>query len=225
MIPKNERDRLMMQSVEDGQVNLGKKGQLLEEAALKHQLARTKSKNVPLVTEPPKQEVCSVDLSELQAKLRKLEQEYLETPDKVSQQPPANPGTWVDDQQTPQATPTPAAVSTESQWKPLPTPKTRKRPRHRKRKPKMETIPEKAALTGDNLHFMINLSTDHRIVLFGLGVLFLLGTTVLVIHMFVSCFRRIWTLCQRNCGRYKLAETNSDRVTPAEWELQELNFV
>ena len=47
VIPKNERDRLMMQSVEDGQVNLAKYGQLLEEAALKHQLRHTKTKNVP----------------------------------------------------------------------------------------------------------------------------------------------------------------------------------
>ena len=69
MIPKNERDRLMMQSVEDGQVNLAKYGQLLEEAALKHQLERMKSKNVPLVTKPPAEEKRSVDLSELQAKL------------------------------------------------------------------------------------------------------------------------------------------------------------
>ena len=115
VIPKNERDRLMMQSVEDGQVNLAKYGQLLEEAALKHQLAHTKSKNVPLVTEPPTEEVRSVDLSELQAKLRRLEQDHLEAPDGVSQRPPANPGTWVEDDQTPQATPTPAAASTESQ--------------------------------------------------------------------------------------------------------------
>ena len=51
IIPKNERDRLMMQSVEDGQVNLQKYGQLLEDAALRYQLDYTKGKNVPLVTE------------------------------------------------------------------------------------------------------------------------------------------------------------------------------
>ena len=102
VIPKNECDRLMMQSVEDGQVNLAKYGQLLEEAVLRHQLAHTKAKNVPLVTEPPTEEVRSVDLSELQAKLRKLEQDRLEAPEGVSQQPPANPGTWVDDDDRPQ---------------------------------------------------------------------------------------------------------------------------
>ena len=224
VIPKNERDRLMMQSVEDGRVNLAKYGQLLEGAALKHQLAHTKAKNVPLVTKPPTEEVCSVDLSELQAKLRKLEQDRLEMPEDASQQTSANPGTWVEDQPTPQATPTPAAALTESQWKPLPTPKTRKHPRHRKRKPKMDTIPETAALHGDNMRFVVDLSTDRQKVLFRLGILFLLCVTVLFIHIFVSCLRRIWTFCNRNCGRYKFAETNPDRVTPAEWELQELNY-
>ena len=44
IIPKNERDGLMMQSVEDGQVNLAKYGQLLEDAALRYQLDHTKGK-------------------------------------------------------------------------------------------------------------------------------------------------------------------------------------
>ena len=80
VIPKNERDRLMMQSVEDGQVNLAKYGQLLEEAALKHQLRHTKTKNVP--AEVPQPEAArsndrSIDLSELQAGLRRIEEEHL----------------------------------------------------------------------------------------------------------------------------------------------------
>ena len=63
VIPWTERDRLMRQSVENGQVNLGKYGRLLEEAALKHQLDHTKVKSVLLVTEPPVEEDRSVDLS------------------------------------------------------------------------------------------------------------------------------------------------------------------
>ena len=96
VIPKNERDRLMMQSVEDCQVNLAKYGQLLEEAALKHQLAHTRSKNVPMVTKPPAEANRSVDLSELQAKLRKLEEAHLGVPDDMSERPPARPGTWTE---------------------------------------------------------------------------------------------------------------------------------
>ena len=122
VIPKNERDRLMMQSVEDGQVNLEKYGQLLEEAALKYQLEYTKGKNVPLVTEPPVEDSKSVDLSELQAKLRKVEEEALGIPDSSTEATPARPGTWVEEELTPQVTPTPAATTSESQWKPLPTP-------------------------------------------------------------------------------------------------------
>ena len=99
VIPQNERDRLMMQSVEDGQVNLAKYGQLLEEAALKHQLAHTRSKNVPLVMKPPADENRSVDLSELQAKLRKLEEDHLGVPDEMSERPPARPGTWTEEDQ------------------------------------------------------------------------------------------------------------------------------
>ena len=208
-----------MQSVEDGQVNLAKYGRLLEEAALKHQLALTKGKNVPLVTELPTEEVRSVDLSELQAKLRKLEQDHLESPEAISEQPPATPGTWVEDEQPQQATPTPAAEATGLQWKPLPTPKTRKRPLHRKRKSKMETIPESAALAEKEWHFMTDLTADRQKVLFGLGVLFLLGTTLLFVHILVSCFRKIWTFCKRHCGGYKLAETNSDRVTGGKYSV------
>ena len=73
IIPKVEHDRLMGLAVEVGQVNLAKYGQLLEEAALKIHLENTVDKNVP-----PMEEHCSVDLSELQAKLRKLERETLQ---------------------------------------------------------------------------------------------------------------------------------------------------
>ena len=97
VIPKNEHDRLMMQSLEDGQVNLAKYGQLLEEAALKHQLEYTKGKNVLLLTEPPAEEKRSVDLSELQAKLRKLEEDHLGVPDAIDENDPAKPGTWTED--------------------------------------------------------------------------------------------------------------------------------
>ena len=94
VIPRAERDRFMMQSVENGQVNLGKYGQLLEEAALKHQLDHTKAKNVPLVPEPPVAEDQSVDLSELQVKLRKLKKDHLQgVTDATSEQPPRRPGT------------------------------------------------------------------------------------------------------------------------------------
>ena len=99
IIPKNERNRLMMQSVEDGQVNLVKYGQLLEDAALRYQLDHTKGKNVPLVTEPPAEASRWIDLSELQAKLRKVEEEALGVPDSVTDATPAKPGTWVEDEQ------------------------------------------------------------------------------------------------------------------------------
>ena len=224
VIPKNERDRLMMQSVEDGQVNLAKYGQLLEEAALKHQLEHTKSKNVPLVTKPPVEEKRSVDLSELQAKLRKLDEDHLGVPDELEENPPAKPGTWTEEDQPQQSTPRPADVVTESQWKPLPTPKSRKRPRHRKRKSKMETIPESAALSDDQWTFMIDLSTDRQKTVFGLGILFLLGTAVLFVFLIGVCLRRVCSCCKKTCRGYKLAATDSDRVTPAEWELQELNY-
>ena len=143
VIPKNERDRLMMQSVEDGQVNLAKYGQLLEEVALKHQLKHTKNKNVPL--EVPQPEAArsidrSIDLSELQAGLRRIEEEHLGILEEAPEPPVERPGTWVEDDQPLQTTPKPADVVTESQWKPLPTPKTRKRPPKHKRKAKMENF-------------------------------------------------------------------------------------
>ena len=225
VIPKNERDRLMMQSVEDGQVNLEKYGQLLEEAALKYQLEHTKGKNVPLVTEPPVEDSKSVDLSELQAKLRKVEEEALGIPDSSTEATPARPGTWVEDELTPQVTPTPAAATSESQWKPLPTPKTRKRPRHRKRKHKMETLPEAETLSAEQWVFRLDLSTDKNKMLFALGVMILLGLLIVITYAIGVCLRRLGLCCRKLCGNYKLAETDSDRVTPAEWELQELNYV
>ena len=214
----------MMQSVEDGQVNLAKYGQLLEDAALKHQLAHTKAKNVPLVTEPPTEEVRSVDLSELQAKLRKLEKDRLEMPEDATPQTSGNPGTWVEEQPTPQVTPTPATASTESQWKPLPTPKTRKHPRHRKRKSKMEMIPESAALSDAQWTFTIDLSTDKQKTVFGVSMLFLLGMAVLIVYLLGVCLCRICSCCKKTCRGYKLAAMDSDCVTPAEWELQELKY-
>ena len=72
---------------------------------------------------------------------------------------------------------------------------------------------------------MFDLSTDRQKVLFGLGVVFMLGTMLLFLYIIVSCLRRIGNFCKRNCGGYKLAATESDRVTPMEWELQELNYV
>ena len=224
VIPKNERDHLMMQSVEDGQVNLGKYGQLLEEAALKHQLEYTKGKNVPLVTEPPAKGTRSVDLSELQAKLRKLEEEQLGVPEVAQENKPDGPGTWTEDNRPQQPTPKPATDVTESQWKPLPTPNTRKLPWHRNRKPKIETIPEPEAISADQWTFTIDLSTDRQKTVFGLSVLVLLGMTIVILFMFGVCLRRIWGCCKKACGGYKLAVTKSDRVTPAEWELQELNY-
>ena len=194
VIPKNECDRLMMQSVEDGQVNLAKYGQHLEEAALRYQLDHTKGKNVPLVTEPPAEASRSIDLSELQAKLRKVEEDALGVPDSATEAIPAGPGTWVEDDQPQQATPKPAAVNTESQWKPLPTPKTRKRPHQRKQKHKMETLPETAALSVDQWIFTIALSTDKQKTVFGLTVLFLLGMVVIIIHLIGLCLRR-FCLC------------------------------
>ena len=214
----------MMQSVEDGQVNLAKYGQLLEDAALKYQLHYTKGKNVPLVTEPPAETSRSIDLSELQAKLRKVEEEALGVPESAEDATPAGPGTWTEENQPQQPTPTPAAVVTEWQWKPLPTPKTRKRPRHRKRKHKMETLPESAALSADQWIFTIDLSTDKQKTVFGLSVMFLLGMVVIIIHLIGVCLRRFCLCCKKTCRGYKLAATDSDRVTPAKWELQELNY-
>ena len=224
IIPKGERDRLMMRSVEDGQVNLQKYGQLLEDAALRYQLDYTKGKNVPLVTEPPTEASKSIDLSELQAKLRKVEEEALGVPDASTEATPAKPGTWINEDQPQQVTPTPATATAESQWKPLPTPKTRKRPRHRKRKHKMEPLPEPEALSSDQWIFKIDLSTDKNKTLFALGVMFLLGMIIIVIYLIGICFRRLGLCCKKICGGYKLAATDSDRVTPAEWELQELNY-
>ena len=225
IIPKNERDHLMMQSVEDGQVNLEKYGQLLEEAALRYQLDYTKGKNVPLVTEPPTEASRSIDLSELQAKLRKLEEEALGIPDSSTEATPAKPGTWVEDNQPQQATPNPVTIPTESQWKPLPTPGTRKRPRHRKRKHKMEPLPEAEGLSSDQWVFSIDLSTDKNKTMFALGLMFLLGMIITLMYLIGICFRRLGICCRKMCGGYKLAATDSDRVTPAEWELQELNYV
>ena len=225
IIPKGERNRLMMQSVEDGQVNLQKYGQLLEDAALKYQLDYTKGKNVPLVTEPPTEASRSIDLFELQAKLRKVEEEALGVPDSSAEATPAKAGTWVEEDQPQQATPTPATVKPESQWKPLPTPKTRKRPRHRKRKHKMEPLPEAEGLSSDQWVFSIDLSTDKNKTMFALGLMFLLGMIITFMYLIGICFRRLGLCCKKMCGGYKLAATDSDRVTPAEWELQELNYV
>ena len=201
IIPKNKRDRLMMQSVEDGQVNLVKYGQLLEEAALRYQLDYTKGKNVPLVTEPLAEASRSIDLSELQAKLRKVEEQALGVPDSATEATPAKPGTWIDDDQPQQVTPTPATVNTESQWKPLPTPKTRKRPHHRKRKQKMEPLPEAEAFSSDQWIFTIDLSTDKQKTVFGLSVMFLLGMAIIIIYLIGVCFRRLGLCCKKACER------------------------
>ena len=228
VIPKNERDRLMMQSVEDGQVNLAKYGKLLEEAALKHQLRHTKTKNVPL--EVPQPEAArsidrSVDLSELQAGLRRIEEEHLGILEEAPEPPVERPGTWVEDDQPLQTTPKPADAVTESQWKPLPTPKTRKRPPKHKRKAKMEKLPEPAELNSNGWVFTIDLSTDEKKTVFGLGVMFLLGFTLFIFSLIGICLCRLGACCKRFCGGYKQASTDPDRVTPAEWELQELNYV
>ena len=72
MIPREERDRLLSLSVVNGQVDIEKYGRLLEEAALNIHLQRMAGKNVQLEVEGR-----SVDLSEIQAKLRKLDGEAL----------------------------------------------------------------------------------------------------------------------------------------------------
>ena len=228
VIPKGERDRLMMQSVEDGQVNLAKYGQLLEEAALKHQLQHTKTKNVPLVmppTEAPRSNDRSIDLSELQAGLRRIEEEHLGILDEAPEPPVERPGTWVEDDPPLQTTPKPADIVTESQWKPLPTPKTRKRPPKHKRKAKMEELPETAQLQSNGWVFTIDLSTDEKKTVFGLGVMFLLGLTLFILSLIGICLGRLVACCRKSCKGYKQASTDPDRVTPAEWELQELNYV
>ena len=176
------------------------------------------------MTEPPTEASRSIDLSELQAKLRKVEEEALGIPDSSTEATPAKPGTWVTEDQPQQATQTPATATAESQWKPLPTPKTRKRPRHRKRKHKMETLPEAETLSADQWVFKIDLTTDKNKTLFALGVMFLLGMIIIVIYLIGICFRRLGLCCKKICRGYKLAATDSDRVTPAEWELQELNY-
>ena len=89
----------------------------------------------------------------------------------------------------------------------------------------MEQVPKPDALSDQGWKLVLDLSTDRKKVLFGLGFVFLLGTILLFLHIFVSCLRRIWAFCKRNCGGYKLAGTESDHVTLKEWELQELNYV
>ena len=224
VIPKNERDRLMMQSVEDGQVYLAKYGQLLEDAALKHQLEHTKTKNVPLEM-PQTEGDRSIDLSELQAGLRRIEERNLSVLEEAPEPPAERPGTWIEDDQPLQTTPKPADVVTESQWKPLPTPKTRKRPPKHKRKSKMEKLPEPAELRSDNWMFTFDLSTDAKKIVFGLSVMFLLGLAILILFLIGLCLWRLNACCKRICRGYKQASTDPDRVTPAEWELQELNYV
>ena len=88
----------------------------------------------------------------------------------------------------------------------------------------METIPESATLSDDQWTFMIDLSTDRQKTVFGLGILFLLGTAVLFVFLIGVCLRRVCSCCKKTCRGYKLAATDSDRVTPTEWELQELNL-
>ena len=224
VIPKNERDRLMMQSVEDGKVNLAKYGQLLEEAALKHQLKHTKTKNVPLVM-PQSEGERSIDLSELQAGLRRIEEQHLDVLDEAPDPPVERPGTWTEENQPLQTTPKPVDVVTESQWKPLPTPKIRKRPPKHKRQSKAGKLPEPAELRSDSWVFTIDLSTDDKKTVFGLGVMFLLGLAILILSLIGLCLCRLSACCARMCNGYKQASTDPDRVTPAEWELQELNYV
>ena len=207
IIPKNERDRLMMQSVEDGQVNLEKYGQLLEDAALKYQLDYTEGKNVPLVTEPPIEDRKSIDLSELQAKLRKVEEEALGIPDMSTEAAPAKPGTWVEEDQPQQATPTPASATSESQWETigqlqgqgndLAIGNENTRWKH---------FPEPETLSTDQWVFKIDLSTDRNKTLFALGVMILLGLIIVIIYLIGICFRRLGLCCRKICGGYKLAD-------------------
>ena len=72
VIPKEERDRLLSLSVVNGQVDIARYGQLLEEAALNVHLQGTADKNAPQVEDNR-----SVDLSEIQAKLRNLDRDTL----------------------------------------------------------------------------------------------------------------------------------------------------
>ena len=88
----------------------------------------------------------------------------------------------------------------------------------------MEPLPEAEAFSSDQWIFTIDLSTDKNKTVFGLSVMFLLGMAVIIIYLTGVCFRRLGLCCKKACGSYKLAATDSDRVTPAEWELQELNY-
>ena len=88
----------------------------------------------------------------------------------------------------------------------------------------METIPESSALTDNDWHFVIDLTTDWQKTVFGHGILFLLGVALLCVYIIGACLCRIGSFCKKACGGYKLAATSSDGVTPVEWELQELNY-
>ena len=73
--------------------------------------------------------------------------------------------------------------------------------------------------------FTIDLSTDEKKTVFGLGVMFLLGLALFILSLIGVCLCRLGACCKRFCKGYKQASTDPDRVTPAEWELQELNYV
>ena len=86
IIPRAERDQLLGLLVVDGQVDIQKYGRLLEEAALNLQLQQTAGKNVQ-----PAVEDHSVDLSEIQAKLRKIDREVLHPSSAWKEMPPPSP--------------------------------------------------------------------------------------------------------------------------------------
>ena len=72
VILREERDRLLSLSVVNGQVDVAKYNRLLEEAALNIHLQRMVNKNAPQVEDDR-----SVDLSEIQAKLQRLDRDEL----------------------------------------------------------------------------------------------------------------------------------------------------
>ena len=121
----------------------------------------------------------SVYLSELQAKLRKLEQDHLHEVSDPPQKPMPKPRTNLPGGNPQQATPKPIDPAADSQWKPQPTPCPRRKPRNHKKTRKVEPVPVPETLHGDEWLLFFDLSTDRKKVLFGLGLATLLGATLL----------------------------------------------
>ena len=202
VIPREERDRLLALSVVNRQVDVAKYSRLLEEAALDIHLQRTVDKNAPQVENDR-----SVDLWEVQAKLRRLDREALDpelewkdfpTPVPISRlQPTAKPRT------TEPPAPTESSTDT-SGWKPLPNSQPPRRNRKKNKEDSHELVPTPEALNTRGWDEIFDLRSDRKKVLFDLGLATLAGMVLIIIYVLISCLPRIRNFCNSKCSQLRI---------------------